>query len=193
MIDQSAKTAEALKTLRYDSRWLEWGMLNEEFLHAQLEQFTASDDKNTEHYRYAAFRAALTGEGAMSSELIESYTALAKLDEDEVMAIAALVDLIGSSRLTAEQFQGLGVVTVFAEPQLTKVYARRELLRELKAADSLTDSLFDKVLSNSESVVQRVLVDKYNLSIEQLEMLKDSGANRAIRNIAKQLLQQRRA
>ena len=193
MNDQHSKTAEALKTLQYDSRWLEWRMLNEESLHAQSERFSESDDKNTEHYRYAAFRAALAGEGTISDELIEHYFALVNLDPDQAMARAALVDLIGSPRLTMEQFQGLRIVTIFADPQLTKIYARHELLRELKAADAVVDSLFDKVLSKGDSVVQRVLVDKRKLSTKQLEVLKERGANRAIRNIAKQLLQQRRA
>ena len=157
MNDQNTKTAEALKTLQYDFRWLRWGMLNEESLHAQLEQFSESDDKNTEHYRYAAFRAALAGEGTISHKLIESYFLLAKLDPDKVMASAALIDLIGSPRLTTEQFEGIGKYTAFTDPQLNKIYARHELLRELKAADSVTDSLFDKVLSSGDSVVQRVL------------------------------------
>jgi hypothetical protein len=192
MDERNTKTAEALKTLQYDSSWLEWGILNEEFLHAQLEQLSESDDKNSEHYRYVAFRAALSGEGDISDELIESYITLARLDEDEGMARAALVDLIRSPRLTATQFQGIGRHAAFTDSELTKLHTRQALLRELKAATAVTDSLFELVLSNGDSVMQRVLIDKHELSKERLEALNGRGANRAIKNIAKQLLQRRR-
>jgi hypothetical protein len=51
--------AEAIAALRYPPEWLQFGLLEREFVMRQAETFATGEDRNTEHYRYAAFRALL--------------------------------------------------------------------------------------------------------------------------------------
>jgi hypothetical protein len=45
-----------LALLGYSSRWLDYGFLTPDDLQAQVAFFLASEDRNTEHYRYATFQ-----------------------------------------------------------------------------------------------------------------------------------------
>lgn len=67
---------------------------------------------------------------------------------------------------------------------LATLVPRRRMLDLL--ATGVTDELFERVLAASDAVTQRALVERYQLSDPQLQRLAESGASRAVRNLAAQ-------
>ena len=191
MSEDATRLTESVKTLRYHPKWVEYGLIAEEFFCLQYARFLASDDKNTEHYRYAAFQSLLAKSEQLTDEELERYVELARLDEDQFMSTAALIDLIHWPGLATEQFERLRIHPKLDDPILHKAHRRRALSRELSRAPALTEAQFEVIFSSGDSAVQRDLVERRDLSITQLRKLREGGANRAIRNIAKQALQRR--
>lgn len=187
----SDSTRFALDLLGYHPKWLEYGMVDAAFLQRQRAEFTISDDQNTEHYRYGAFQAALRGRDTLPDDLIGHYVELAELEADPAMAGSALADLIQWRGLTEWQRERLSVHPAFAEPFLQKGIIRRRLLDRL-LSESLTDALFEECLAEKDGVIERAVLEASSITRDQVQRLAASGANRAIRNIAAQRVQQKR-
>ena len=64
---------KALRTLGYTPRWLRAGLLDAASLAEQLAVFQTGEDRNTEHYRYGAFRRALETRSCMDDETLDAY------------------------------------------------------------------------------------------------------------------------
>jgi hypothetical protein len=73
-------TSAALATLGFHPRWLESGLLDAAGLQRLLERFGQSDDRNTEHYRYAAVLDVIRRYAPLDDTRIEQYLELARLD-----------------------------------------------------------------------------------------------------------------
>lgn len=171
-----------LSKLHYHPKWVEYGFLDSPFLHEQIAQFETGDDKNTEHFRYAAFRRVLeTPE--IDDRFLERYIELAELDEDVVMGRAALGLLVRHKGLTNLQLDRIKGHRAFAAKELQEIIERTQLLRELDYAD-VTEELFARCISSGKDEVQRKLISKSGLSRMQLAFLSDHGANKAVRNLA---------
>lgn len=177
-----------LAKLHYDPKWLEYGFLDWAFLESQVQQYESGEDENTEHYRYAAFRKVLEELKAVNDLWLDRYLELAELDEDQVMADGALGLLLRSPLLTDQQLDRIKTRQIFATKPLQSIIEQVELLRILESP-IVTDTVFDRCVSVGKSEVQRKLLNKPGLSPEQLSLLVDKGANRAIRNLAKSQLQ----
>jgi len=175
---------KALATLRYSSAWWEWQFVSEEILGRQLEAFQNGNDPNTEHYRYASFRAVLEERNVLDDVCVARYIELARQDEDSGMARAALVDLILWPKLTNEQFEALSQNPMFAAPVFQKLIQRRRLLSEIRPAAPVAEAVFRRCLVSQDAVVQRELVEVVDLLPQQLEQLGSHGASRAVRNMA---------
>lgn len=186
--DEDATVAGMIK-LNFNPKWLEYGAMSKQFLSDLVARYEQSKDKNTEHYRYAAFRQLLTPERVLDDEMVDRYIELAELDEDQNMAQAALGELIRWEGLTDAQLERLSTHRAFAAETLQKIIKRKQLLRELFST-SLTDEAFAQYISSGDAVVQRELLSKSVVSRKQLETLKAQGANRAVRNMAKDKLRQ---
>jgi hypothetical protein len=178
-----------LAELGCDPQWLD--VLDSEFWQGQYLNYQTSDDKNTEHYRFAAFRALLANTTSLTNEQIDQVIALATLDSDHTMGGAALAMLAQHRALTDEQLQRLIDHAAYQKPFLQKLLKRVVLLRAL-TSEAIDDALFDRCLESNADVVQRAMLDKVELNPTQLEVLKEQGTSRPIRNIAKQRLQRRR-
>ena len=107
------------------------------------------------------------------------------------MAGSALADLIHWRGLTEQQREQLSVHPAFAAPFLQKGISRSRFLRRLKR-EPLTAALFEECLAEKDGVLQRAMLEASSIARDQLEKLAEHGANRAIRNIAAQRLQQNR-
>lgn len=175
-----------LSKLHYDPKWLEYGFLDQPFLDEQIAQYETGNDKSAEHYRYAAFRKLLEA-SAIDDPTLDRYVELAGLDEDQAMAQAALGLLARYEGLTEHQLSRITVHRAFASAELREIIEQTQLLRELNSRD-LTDHLFARCVSNGKDRVQRKLLGKPGLSPQQLAVLTGHGANRAIRNLAKDKL-----
>ncbi len=140
-------------------------MVNDDFVQQQRAEFTTSDDQNTEHYRYGAFRAILRGHDALPDHVIGHYIELAELEADLAMAGNALADLIHWRGLTEQQREQMFVhpafaapFPAFAAPFLQKGIIRSRLLRRLKR-EPLTVALFEECLAEKDGVLQRVMLE----------------------------------
>ncbi len=176
-----------LTKLGYNHAWLEYGLIDENLLQKQSQQYDTSDDKNREHYRYAAFRAFLGKRIALDDTLMDRYVHLAQLDEDHEMAQSALILLIEWPYITDSQLDGLSRHPAFAEPVVKRRMKRTRLLRQLRSLP-LTDELFSRCVTSRDQSVQRELLKRQDISHQQVELLQDQGVSRAVRNIAKQKL-----
>lgn len=178
--------------LHYDSRWLDCGFLSDEFWQNQYSQYQTSDDKNTEHYRYEAFQAFLSHHNMLDEVTLDHYIQLASADPDRTMGNAALALLLHWPGLTDAQLQHLRDNPAYNTPLLRKLQQKILLLRELRTAD-ISDESFERFLTSGDAEVHRVLLSKSGLKAEHLKWLQAHGANKAIRNMAKQKLQRNRS
>ena len=95
--------------LGYPKAWLDFGLLEAPLLADQLARFHAGEDRNLEHYRFAAFQRLLRRR-VLTDELIDQYVRLAELDPDRTMATSALCGLLDHPALTDAQLVRLGPV-----------------------------------------------------------------------------------
>lgn len=174
--------------LNYDARWLDYGLLSEEFWQNQYSIYLASDDKNTEHYRYGAFQTVLRNHEVLDEVALNHYIELALADTDRTMGDAALGQLLQWPRLSDEQLRQLSSHPAYNLPFLRKLHQRVFLLRELNA-NGITDALFQRFLDSQDADIQRVLLLEAGIKAEHLKLLQTEGASKAVRNIAKQKLQ----
>ena len=180
-----------LAKLHYDPKWLEYGLIDLPFVNEQVKRYESGDDDNIEHYRYAAFRKLLEGAGSIDDLTLDRYVELAELDEDQEMAEAALGLLLRHNGLTEQQLNRIKTRQIFATRPLQNIIEQVQLLHELDSP-TVTDAVFDRCVSIGKSEVQRKLLSKSKISPEQLAVLTDKGANRAIRNLARNQLRRHR-
>lgn len=172
-----------MKELEYSRKWLEYELIDEEYICKEYESYLESEDKNTEHYRYGSFKKLLKREDFFTDEKIKYYIELAVADN--FLSTSAIVDLIRCKYLTDEQFTNLLTYLPNDNPILDKVYNREKLLRLLSRTTNLTQEMFDLMFSTADSVIHLALVERNDLSYHQLLVLSTSGNNKAIRNLAR--------
>jgi hypothetical protein len=119
--------------------------------------------------------------------MLNRFIELALLDEDQTMAQSALAELVRHTNLTEQQLNHLTNHPAFASQSLQSIIDQTKLSREILARD-ISDDLFTRCLFSGHDSVQRKLLHRPDLSKEQLERLSEYGANRAIRNLAKEEL-----
>ncbi len=176
-----------LTKLGYDPKWFTYGFLEVPFLREQSEHYDNGIDKNTEHYRYEAFRRLLESLTSIDNHTFDRYIELAELDEDKAMANAALSLLIRHPSLTHQQLEQIKSLPALAEKTIQKIIEETQLLQELDAS-AIQDGVFDRCMTLAKSSVQRKLLSKSGITAFQLELLRDHGASRAIRNLAQERL-----
>ena len=92
-----------LKTLNYHKNWLAFGVLTEEILAQQINEFNKGDDINTEHYRYYTFLDFIRRNEEFSDLQIEQFIILTNQDADTYMVGSALKELYLSDKLSNNQ------------------------------------------------------------------------------------------
>jgi hypothetical protein len=177
-----------LSELGYSPKWLDYKLIDLAFLEAQYLTYQKGVDKNTEHYRFRAFQIVLNDSDMLDDKIIDQYIELATLDPDHSMGQSALALLAKSPKLTDEQLKKFGERLPYREPFLQRTLARIGLLRELETHD-ITEQLFEKCISSGDAEIQRIVFARIGSNTHYLEILKNSGANKAIRNLAKRELQ----
>ena len=95
---------DKLLKLGYTTLWMELGILTEQKLNEQVAIYETGDDKNTEHYRYGAFRDYLTSHRTLTDTELDNYLKLANLETDKPMANSAIADIFREIELTDLQF-----------------------------------------------------------------------------------------
>jgi hypothetical protein len=174
----------ALNTLKFDRRWLDFGFIDADFLLESIQRYETSDDQHSEHYRYGAFRHYLKTHPTLTDQNLESYIMLVDIDPDPIMATSALRDLVQRGTLTHEQVTRL-TLHPYLEGWIKRSKEERLLLDRL-ASEGVTDALFDAFMQSREHMQRRLL--ECNLTQEQIRTLAEHGANKGVRNVARQRL-----
>lgn len=177
---------DMLAVLHYNPKWIEYEFIDEQTLLDQLSQYQTGGDQNTEHYRYASF-CKLLDRPVLDDLMLERFTELALLDEDQTMGQSALAKLARNTYLTPHQVAYLRAHPAFASPTLQTIVEQTQLLLELGSSD-LSEDLFNRCLLDGKEEVQRRLLNHGRISKQQLATLADYGTNRAVRNLAKERL-----
>jgi hypothetical protein len=172
-----------LAKLEYSSKWRDYGFLDGDFLREQGEDFDTSGDKNTEHYRWAAFRAYLGYHRSLDSVQLSHYIDLAVSDSDKAMGEAALGMLLQWPGLTPEQFDLLTQHPAFQRPFLQKMATRKRLLSEV-GRTPLDSASVARFLDSGDDAVFQALLDRADIPRETLERIRDVAPNANLRRAA---------
>jgi hypothetical protein len=181
----------ALVTLECHPLWLAYGFVSEADLLTQFETFQKSEDKNTEHYRYAMFLHFLASHKEIDDTTFARYLELAGRDVDPSMARSVLMALRDRGTLTAEQIALLHAHPLFGEERYQAILRGRDLADRLRT-ETMNPALFEKCFEGEGLKFQRQLLDRDDLTPEQVSILAERGGTRAVRNIAGQRLKQRK-
>lgn len=192
---QSSEIHWALDMLDYSDTWLELHILTNEIAQSQMQLWMKDDaDKNTEHYRYGAWRTYWQAKNSITNGDLDKCVALAISDPDLGMGGAILYDVLHTSWLSDRQFEL--VSEQFREfrqkhnlRNSERTIDRQLLYRNLTKNNSPSD--LDRVVRNCDSQIQRHIVDRYQLKQVTLEYLEDQGLVKAVRNIARVKLRNR--
>jgi hypothetical protein len=176
------------RLLGFSEQWLRLGLLTEDELRVLGHEYETSDDRSTEHYRYRVFSRFLASHRPLSPQLAEALYELGRDDPYSPMGGAMMCDIVGLAECPAEVLEK---ASASGENHLVKAVWRRKLLEEMGAG--LTEELFTRCLGSRDSVIQRELLGRPELSRRQLEQLAEGGSNRAVRNMARGRLRGRRS
>lgn len=180
--------------LNYSDLWFKFGFLTEKELDEQIKIFEKGEDTSTEHYRYKSFRKFLSSRKKFTEDEIDKYLQLAKIDEDEIMAGAAIVGLLSHRELSDHQFEKVCAALQLFGNWTEKIILRETLYRKFNKAihnkEIFKEEVFSEFLNKGNGDVHRVLIWYANKA--QMELIAEKGATKAVRNIAKQELRSRK-
>jgi len=167
--------------LGFTDEWLRLGVVTANQLETLAREYHRSDDKNPEHYRYRAFSEYLAANSVLCESQLEALYELGIRDPAPGLSAALLVDVVNRPECP-ETLRERALAS--GHKSLATLVTRRRMLDLLAAG--VTDELFERVLAAGDAVTQRALVERYRLSDPQLQRLAESGASRAVRNLAAQ-------
>jgi hypothetical protein len=174
--------AQGLQTLSYGRRWVDYGFLDPEELRQQMLIFGTGEDRETGHYRYAAFCRVLERE-SLSNEEIDRYLELVVEDPDPSMADSVRHMLVWWPKLTPDQRLRLRAHPDFTEGRLQRQFVLRDLSDQL-VTPTISDKFFDQCLATGDETLQRQIVEHPGVTRRQLERLIETGKSKAVRNMA---------
>ena len=175
----------------YTKKWLDYGMLTEEFFNEQKADQIQTGHMGWEHYRYGAFTHWLQSNSLATTIEISNFIELAEEDKDKNMGNSAILMLLETTWLTNEQFNIVKSHAHNIGDSAIKYIMRTELLRDLKQ-NNLNEQLFKKCLSLGDAHVHKALIENKGITRAMLKQLANNGYNKKIRNIAQQLSQSRK-
>ncbi|WP_406693641.1 hypothetical protein V5E97_21660 [Singulisphaera sp. Ch08] len=165
--------------LGFTDRWLTLGVVTRERVEALDWEFESSSDKNSEHYRYGAFRDYLAAHRPLPPAVAEALYSLGEEDLDRGMGGAMMSDIVWLPECPPTVRDR---ALASGERSLVTAVHRAVLITELDRG--LTEELFDRCLTATYGVVHRALVARPELTRPQLERIAEAGATRAVRNLA---------
>lgn len=171
--------------LGFTDQWFSLGILTEDSLQQYGMTYESSRDKNSEHYRYGAFRWYLKEHRPLSASIAEALYELGAAGPDPGMGGAIMADIVSLPECPASVS---AKALASGCKHLIREAKRRSLRSELQQGP-FTAELFDRCLASGDGGVHRTLFDNFRLSPEQLRQLAEQGATRAVRNMASNKLQ----
>ncbi len=184
-----------MMVLGYTARWVELGVLTPQLLAAQVAELERGEDRSAEHYRYGALMAFYGTRESFADAEVESLCAMLSEDPDPTMALAGLVAMSHLVRLTDAQFERVLASDLLREAGRSGVGPRRAIechrLLARVDEDGWTPELVTRALAEGLGFVHRELLEWDDIDRATLESLAEKGANKAVRNMARQRLGRR--
>jgi hypothetical protein len=180
-----------LKTLGYTPEWFDLGVVTEEYVRVQYAQYLSSDERYEEHYRARAFYDYMVAHRALTDGQIDRILQLKDDGPDRCdLRDNRITEMIVSGVLSDAQIAGLARLPEVHRAPIQRRYVRECLLRRLRSK-GLTPEVFCEIADSGDGELQRVVLTRDDLCPEHVLWLAEHGANKAVRNVAKQLLQSR--
>jgi len=176
----------ALAELEFGSAWRESGLLDPHLVRCLHERFLSSSDKNTEHYRHAAFQAVFAGRQALGDGEVDAYLALVEADADAAMASSALLLLVEWSGLTSAQQDRIERHPLVQGSPIAQRFLRRARLRRVVALPHRSADDTARCLAAEDGRIQDALLDDGRLTRAELTDLHSRAANKRIRHDAEE-------
>jgi len=120
-------TLKALKTLHYTQNWLSSGILTEDLLLKQIEQFKLGEDSNVEHYRYQTLTIYLRSITLFSDDIIGELLNILESDNDVSMASSGTIALLKTKSLTEKQFNDVADFLIQTFGEWSKKHISKEM------------------------------------------------------------------
>jgi hypothetical protein len=189
--DNNMSIESALQRLGYTQEWLEFGVISKELVLQQYQAIQTAEDTNAEHYRWGGFLTYLRSKEALTDEEVDHIFQLSDHGPDKMnLRINRILAVINSGLLTHEQYCRLSRYPEISEPPIVKIYTRVKLFRAIEEF-GLTEDLFEQVKNSTDAGVHWGILERSDLTYEQLVWLSERGGNKKIRNIAKQAAQRK--
>lgn len=174
---------KVMHALGYDERWLSYGILDAAYLKEQTQAWHQPEaDRNTEHYRAAAWVRYLNGLTSISTPQLLRVLELS--NSDAVLIGHAHHLLVQRGFLTDAQFDL--VAGDLQSEGFKRVVQRHRLLRRLSRETPPSDALLTLCVTEGDSNVHDALLARVDLPRPYLELLANQGANKRIRHLATQ-------
>lgn len=171
----------------YTEKWLDYGVITEEQLVADLEMFQKNPyEYNKEYYRSGHLYRYLDALESITDLQIEQVLELSWEDED-----SGFVDLylLKHQILNDEQFKKLAIA-LFEEESVSKQLIRTLSLRRRFRKEGAIQSVIDDALSRKDTRIQQELLEQYQLSTNTLKQFIEQGSSKAVRGFARYQLDQ---
>lgn len=178
--------------LGYTSAWMALGVIDEDSLRSQLQEYESSDYNDAEHYRWRAFKDWLQSKQSLSDDEINEIIKLRDCSPDKVnLGVERQIALIEADILTDEQFNSLFLHPEADEEIVQRLHARHSIYRRL-SREGLSDDVFNLVKNTKDVMVHKKIVNRNDLTAAQVKWLGECGLTKAVRNRCKQLSQSRK-
>lgn len=176
---------EKLNLLRYASKWLTSGFIDEDFLERQMNDLQNGVDWRTEHYRLQAFLNWIDARECYTDAEIDMFIDLVELDESRMMAFTAAIRLLRRKGLTDAQFERLSEWVEQAPDKLQRAIGRTRCFRELQGMKSITEKEFKRFAALRIAEVDEYLLLRFSMNDRVfLKRLAEKSVSERARTIA---------
>lgn len=189
MPDDDDVLGRMLSELGYDRRWFDFGIVDRALLERQCHSYRQpGGDKNTEHYRAAAIQAYAAARESITDDELARLVEVGHVEATSALGDDVFYRLVQRDFLTDAQLELVGRQS--DRPSFQALVHRHRLLRLCRSQPESAE--LQRCIDDGDAVVHETLLGLATLSRSQVEELARRGANRRIRNMAKQLLESRR-
>lgn len=179
-----------LRTLGYTPNWVDFNLLTEELLTAQLAEFAVDETKNPEHYRYYTFVNWVDSKTKLTAKEIDQFLKLARADEDQLMAGSAVRYLFSSPVLSEKQFEGLKPKLALFGDWTKKLIERESLARKIRIGEINAEVYLASLAYKQKYDDNRLLVQIIEKTTDEaiLTDFETNGCGKRIRTLAEKKL-----
>lgn len=191
LTEAAPKPAEIADRLGYDDKWFAAGVIDDAVLRAQWATWLRSDDHNADHHRHGAFVTYLSTTVALSDDQVRALLELRCAGpDDHDLSVNRVHELLRWPGLRDDQLAALLDWSGVATESTRKLQLRVRLSRQLHA-EGLTNAFWQRVRDSGDGALHERILRHEHAQHMHFVWLAAHGANRSIRNQARQRSRQR--